>query len=374
MRELLEEIGDLDREILAFITRGLDHQDSEAFNNLALRAFELQYNTISLYQRYCQRRGVTPKEVSSWDQVPSLPTDVFKIADLSLFYSHTVRTFMTSGTAQPEERGKIHYDEGGLRLMDATIRAAATDCLFPDGIKATFLIIAPQPDSSSSMVMSYGMDRLKEYFGLPQSRFLVGEGGFNVQILVDVLRTSEDKGIPVVICGGSFGFVNFFDYCQRKGLTFHLPSGSRCLDAGGFKGRSREIGRKDFLNCCEELLGIPQNYCVNLLGMTEIASQFYDNTLKTLHQGVSVPRAKVIPPWVRTVVVDPDTLEPLSPGDRGLLRHFDLANRGHICAIQTDDMGRIVEGGLEVYGRAREDETRGCALTIDEMTRVVEEE
>jgi len=281
---------------------------------------------------------------------------------------------MTSGTAQPEERGKIRYDEGGLRLMDATIRAAATDCLFPDGIKATFLIIAPRPDSISYMVMSYGMDRLKEYFGLPQSRFLVAEGGFDVQALVEMLRKSEDDGIPAAICGGSFGFVNFFDYCRSKGLTFHLPSGSRCLDAGGFKGRSREIGREDFLNCCEELLGIPQNYCVNLLGMTEIASQFYDNTLKTLHQGVSVPRAKVIPPWARTLVVDPDTLEPIPPGHTGLLRHFDLANRGHICAIQTDDLGRIVDGGFEVYGRAREDETRGCSLTIDEMTRAAEEE
>ena len=64
MKELLEEVKELDREILAFIKRGVDHQDSEAFNGLALRAFELQYNNISLYQRYCQRRGITPKEVS----------------------------------------------------------------------------------------------------------------------------------------------------------------------------------------------------------------------------------------------------------------------------------------------------------------------
>lgn len=371
MKKLLQEVRELDEEILSFIKRGFSHQDSGTFNCLALRAFELQYCHIPIYQRYCQRRGVTPEGVSSWDQVPPLPTDVFKVADLSLLPSHTVRTFMTSGTTRPEERGKVHYDEGGLRLMDATIDEAASSCFFPDGIRTTFLIIAPPPDSISYMVMSYGMDRLKECFGLPQSRFLVGEGGFEVQGMVDALRKSEKDGMPAAICGGTSGFVNFFDYCHRMSLTFQLPSGSRCLDAGGYKGQGREVEREVFLNCCEELLGITQDYCINLLGMTEIASQFYDNTLKARHQGMNIPRAKVIPPWIRTMVVNPDTLEPLPPGESGLLRHFDLANRGHICAIQTDDLGRIVEGGFEVYGRAREDESRGCSLTIDEMTRIM---
>jgi hypothetical protein len=107
--------------------------------------------------------------------------------------------------------------------------------------------------------------------------------------------------------------------------------------------------------------------------MTEIASQFYDNTLYNLSKGSGGPRCKVNPPWTKTVVVDPDTLEPLPPGEKGLLRHFDLANRGHICAIQTDDMGKQVESGFEVYGRAHEGEARGCSLTIDEMTRILEE-
>jgi anaerobic magnesium-protoporphyrin IX monomethyl ester cyclase len=214
---------------------------------------------------------------------------------------------------------------------------------------------------------------LKAAFGLSGSRFLLGKDGFSVQDLVDALQSAETEGIPAAIFGGSFGFVNFFDYCRQQGLRFHLPPGSRCLDAGGFKGRSREVGREEFLDACEEFTGIPRGYCVNLLGMTEIASQFYDNALALLSQGVDAPRCKVNPPWTKTVVVDPDTLEPLPRGERGLLRHFDLANRGHICAIQTDDVGMLAEGGFEVYGRAQEGEARGCSLTIDEMTRILEE-
>jgi anaerobic magnesium-protoporphyrin IX monomethyl ester cyclase len=371
VKELPPEVQELDNEILAFIRQGVDHEDADQFNRLALQVFDLQYRHIPLYQRYCERRGTTPGEVSSWDQIPALATDCFKAADLCLLPEHTVRTFMTSGTTRAEERGRVHFDEGGLRLMDATIQKAAAAFLFPDGLKNTVLIIAPSPEDAPHMIMAYGMNRLKDAYGLPSSRFLVGKDGFEVQDLVDALQSAEAEGIPTAVFGGSFGFVNFFDYCRRQGLRFRLPPGSRCLDAGGFKGRSREVCREEFLDACEEFTDTPRRYCVNLLGMTEVASQFYDNTLSLLSQGVDAPRCKVNPPWTKTVIVDPDTLEPLPPGERGLLRHFDLANRGHICAIQTDDVGMLVEGGFEVSGRAQAGEARGCSLTIDEMTRVM---
>jgi hypothetical protein len=373
VNELTQVLTQLDKDILTFIQKGVEHQDDDAFNSLALRAFELQFNNIPLYRSYCRRRHVTPQEISSWDQIPPLPTDVFKEVEFSLIPSRSARLFMTSGTSDLREQGKVYYDEGGLRLMDATIKTAASSMLFPDNIKVVILVLAPPPEKAPHMVMVYGMNRLMDYFGLPQSRFLVEQTGFDVQALIDALRRSETEGVPVAICGGSFGFVNFFDYCHRESLDFHLPAGSRCLDAGGFKGKSREVGREEFLNHCEEILGVQKDFCVNLLGMTEISSQYYDNTINNRQEEKDIPRAKSIPPWTRVLVVDPDSLEPLPFGQTGLLRHFDLANRGHICAIQTDDLGSLVPGGFEVYGRAREDGSRGCSLSIDEMTRIIKE-
>ena len=373
MKELPKEVLDLDDKIITFIRKGVDRQDSEGFDRLSLQVFDLQFKSIPVYRRYCEKRGITPENVSSWNRIPALATDVFKVMGLSMLPSHTVRTFMTSGTARPEERGRVSYDEGGLRLMDATIHEAASAFLFPDEIKSTLLIIAPSPETVPHMIMAYGMNRLIEYFGLPQSRFLVGKQGFEVQVLVDELRRSQEQGVPVTVCGGSFGFVNFFDYCRENGLKFRLPSGSRTLDAGGFKGKSREVKREEFVSECEAFLGIKKEYCINLLGMTEISSQFYDNTLRNFQRGINRPRAKVNPPWSKTLVVDPDTLEPLAPGQMGLLRHFDLANRGHIAAIQTDDLGRMTQEGFEVFGRSKEGEARGCSLTIDEMTHIEKE-
>jgi len=369
MKQLLHAVQELDADILAFIEKGVAPRDADAFNLLALRVFKLQFHHIPVYRGYCERRGRIPDSIASWEDIPALFTDAFKEADLSLLPEAAVRTFMTSGTTSPGERGRIHYDEAGLSLMDATIRIAASDMLFPDGMQAAVLVIAPPPDMAPHMIMSYGMDRLRQYFGLPHSGFFIGENGFDIPAFIAALGRCEAEGAPAAVCGGTAGLVNFFNYCHDRGLRWHLPPGSRCLDAGGFKAGRRQPGRDAFLVCCENVLGIDRNLCVNLLGMTETASQFYDNTLQQHWQGLHGPTVKISPAWTRTIAVDPDTLEPLPRGETGLLRYFDLANRGHICAIQTDDLGRSVDGGFEILGRARDDQTRGCSLTIDEMTR-----
>lgn len=380
MVEVSKELEDLDREILGFVRRGVDQEDPELFNRLALKAFSLQYAQIPLYRRYCDRRGISPDRISSWEKILPLSTDVFKAADLTLVPQNTVRTFQTSGTSGGREQGRVRYDQAGLRLMDETIYSAASAYFFPDGIKALVLVLAPPPDKAPHMVMAYGMSKLMEYFGLPGSRFLAGPEGLQINTLIAELRRAESEGISVAILGGSFGFVNFFAYCLERGVRFELPPGSRCLDAGGFKGKSREITCGEFLSQMKEVLGIPEERRVNLLGMTELASQFYDTGLRNnwLGRGTG-PReqardrsAKANPPWTRTMVVHPETSEPLPHGEIGLLRHFDLANRGHICAIQTDDLGRMVPGGFEILGRAAGGKARGCSLSIDEITRITE--
>jgi hypothetical protein len=370
---LAEQVAELDRDLLAFIEQGAAPRPSGDFDRLALRVFALQYNNIPLYRRFCDRRGLTPTDVESWEQIPAMPTDAFKAADLVLWPEATVRIFETSGTSSAAERGRVAYDAGGLKLMDATIRAAGARFLFPDGLRPTILVLAPSPELAPHMIMVYGMNRLIEYFGGSSSRFLVGRQGFDAADLVRALEKAAADERPVALCGGSFGFVNFFDYCRQRRLRFALPKGSRCLDAGGFKGKSREIDRATFEQYCGQFLSIPASHCVNLLGMTETASQFYDNTLWCHYNRHKAPKAKVNPPWTRTLVVDADSLVPLASGSDGLLRHFDLANRGHLCALQSDDLGRLVSGGFEVYGRAAGGEARGCALTIDELTRIAED-
>jgi hypothetical protein len=99
--------------------------------------------------------------------------------------------------------------------------------------------------------------------------------------------------------------------------------------------------------------------------MCELASQFYESTL--LDEAPS--SVKRVPPWVRTRVVDPETLREVPAGEEGLLIHYDLANTGSVLAVQTSDRGRSVEGGFEVFGRLPGAEGRGCSIAADALIR-----
>ncbi len=219
------------------------------------------------------------------------------------------------------------------------------------------------------MIMAYGMEQLKKSFGVPGSRFLVGDRGFVPEELAIELKQAEEEHAPVALIGASLGFLAFFDYCLEKGISFKLPEGSRALDAGGYKGKTREIARDEFLSLVTRHLGIHREWSTNLLGMTELGSQLYDNTLRNHLRGSAPTRFKENPPWTRTLVLDPRTLKEVVVGGRGILWHLDLTNVERIAAIQTDDMGRRCEHGFEILGRARGSEARGCSLSIEEIAK-----
>ena len=77
------------------------------------------------------------------------------------------------------------------------------------------------------------------------------------------------------------------------------------------------------------------------------------------------------PAWLRSWVVDPRTGREAKKGRAGVLCHVDLANRGSVLAVQTEDLGRSVDGGFELLGRAKGAQLRGCSLTYEEFIRNV---
>ena len=167
--------------------------------------------------------------------------------------------------------------------------------------------------------------------------------------------------------GVMISYVHFLDWCAEHGRRWHLPPGSRLMDTGGSKGRVREIARDELYGLYGEVFGLPTTACVNEYGMTELGSQFYDGTLRSAYQREWQPRRKVVPPWVRTLVVDPASLAPVPPGQIGLLRHYDLANLHSVMAVQTEDLGVVVGDGFEVLGRASGAELRGCSLAVEDL-------
>src|SRR5947208_1292021 len=185
--------------------------------------------------------------------------------------------------------------------------------------------------------------------------WMVGERGLETERLLARLAAAETSGEALLLLGVTAAFAQLFQACRARGRAFRLGPASRVVDTGGQKGLTRPLSRPAFLRECWTLLGIPGYYCVNEYGMTELCSQRYDSALDDRFHGRSLaPRRLAGPPWLRTRVLDPDTLVPVAPGATGLLCHHDLANAGSVSVVLSEDPGRAVGGARPArVGRRR---------------------
>jgi hypothetical protein len=372
-------------ELVQLFGRGVGQTlADEEFNALALRAFAYQFRHNAPYAAYVRRRGLAPEELGHWSEIPAVPTAAFKEVRLvSGDPDRAEAVFRTSGTTRGEERRGEHYILD-LTLYHASLLPNFAAHLLPDGAELPVLSLMPPAleltDSSLAHMIAVVIDRL----GAPGSgSYATVADGIDEEALGAALRGYEGSGTPVCLLGTSFGFVHWTDSLRARGERFRLAPGSRLMDTGGFKGRSREVAADELRATYVELLGIPEDHLVNEYGMAEMCSQFYDNLLRDRVMGggaasgtelaAGARRIKVGPPWVRTQVVSPETLEPVARGEVGILRHYDLANLGSVIGVQTEDLAREVGGGFELLGRAAGAPPRGCSIATDLLLEAVAE-
>lgn len=338
--------------------------DEARFEGLALDLFAFQFERCLPFRRYCEGRGRTPGAIRSWREIPPVPTGAFKELSLRSFpEDRRMHVFRTSGTST-ELRGQLELDT--LRLYEASLVPSFRLHVLPDlgaGDRIAMRILTPSAEEVPDSSLSHMFATLLPLFGAPGSGFDVRAGNVAYDTLFASLRVGADCDEPIALCGTAFAFVHLLDELARRDMRIPLASGSRVMETGGFKGRSRELPREDLYDALHSRLGLPTARIVNQYGMTELGSQFYDSVLRFPES----PRRKLGPPWTRVRLVDPVTGEDVRDEEVGMIAIVDLANTGSVLALQTADLGRRAGDGFEVLGRAAGAEARGCSIAADEM-------
>lgn len=345
-------------EVLALVDRLADgSRDETARRALLAREAAMQESAIPAYARLsASRRKLDPQAIAA------LPTDVFRFARVAVHPpSDDVRVFRTSGTTQGE-RGMHAFRD--LALYDAAARAEARRMLFPDLDRMRLVIVAPSSGEAPDSSLSYMLDRFAEWFGTQTTRGF-REGALDVEAIALALEDAIRQGEAVALLGTSFAFVHLDDALDAR--RFALPAGSRIMQTGGFKGRSRTVEPEAMRAMLAERYGVPITHVVAEYGMTELSSQMYETTLRDALRGGPIgERRFAVPGWMCVVPVDPDTLSPVPEGETGLLRIEDLGNLDSCAVLQTADLGRTVDDGFVLLGRAPGAVPRGCSLAMDE--------
>lgn len=309
-----------------------------------------QAERIPEYQRLEHRPG--------WPA--ALPTDVFRVRRIAAHpKSEDVRAFRSSGTTSEERSTHVFRD---LSLYDAAAKAAARQMLFPDFERMSLVILAPHEREAPHSSLSYMLTRFTEWFGT-ESTFVWRDDRLELGRFRDVLEDATTKGQPVALLGTSFAFVHAEDGLGE--VRVELPPGSRIMQTGGFKGRSREVSPAALREAMTRRYGVGDAWIVAEYGMTELSSQMYETTLVDALATESSERRLWVPPWVRATPVDPDSLMPIEGEAQGVLRIDDCANLDSVACIQTADLARRVGNGIVVLGRASGAAPRGCSLAAD---------
>jgi acyl-CoA synthetase (AMP-forming)/AMP-acid ligase II len=179
----------------------------------------------------------------------------------------------------------------------------------------------------------------------------------------DWLARVSAESTSCLVLGTAFQFVELTDHCAEHGLKFTLPAGSRVMETGGYKGRTRELPKTELHERIADCLGIAPENIVCEYGMSELSSQAYDSEFTICDLRFTKSRRVFrFPPWVRVRIVSPETRHEVGDGETGLVQVFDLANVWSVAAVQTEDLGVRLGSGFELIGRTKLAEARGCSL------------
>lgn len=348
------------------IRPGSRRPDAGSFEGLALALFAAQYRAVPPYAEFARRQGRTPETVSHWEDIPAIPTDAFRELDCtSLPAADRAVVFRSSGTTEAIP-GRHHHGFESLAVYRDSLRPWFGRHLAPDAATAgmpRWAALTPSAAEAphSSLVFMFecvmaASDSGSRWFGTPDAG---GAWRLRLPELISFLQESSRDHRPVGLLGTAFSFVELIDALETAGLGFQLPAGSRVLETGGYKGRSRELPKPALYEAIERFLGVSPSHLVSEYGMTELGSQAYDRVV-----GSDAPRCFRFPPWARATVISPDTLREVPVGGIGLLRIHDLANVRSVAAIRTGDLAVRRADGFELLGRAAAAAPRGCSLMV----------
>ena len=350
------EYSQIEGRLLELLARPAELSES-LFNETALSIYQFQRRHNPAFESYCKLLGAG-MELESWKAIPAVPQSAFKHSALRAFPAElTSTTFRTSGTTG-EGFGEHHFLS--TRLYDAAI-LHGWDYFGLPKLRQAILTLPPEHAPHSSL--SHMMGCLKARAPHGSQQFLIrADGTLDLPGLQQAAAQSE----PLLLMGTALAFLHLFESQPR----LELPPGSFALETGGYKGDRRVLTKPELYAMFSAQLGLAPDRVFNEYGMTELSSQFYA-------QGLGSPH--LAPPWMRAVLIDPETGLEAAPGATGMIRILDLANLGSVLAIQTRDLAISspsqtsplsrpdAQAGFELLGRDPAALPRGCSRSADEI-------
>ena len=240
-------------------------------------------NHNAAYRKICEARNLTPGVVEHWTQIPAVPTAAFKELDLTCLAPANAPRFSIPAARRNKVPAGIFTVRSRWRFMKRRLGLVSSSSAFgqaaerqPSAALAGVQALACGCGDEGFRLIVSRRQRLKrrirpsftclkpcgESWARRKQRFvgkLAADGAWtlNFDAALAALNSSPVTRHPSLLLGTAFSFVHLLDYLAEKNLRFDLPAGSRVMETGGYKNRSRSMPKTDLHQLITEKLGVP---------------------------------------------------------------------------------------------------------------------
>ena len=332
-------------------------------------AFDFHYANNKLYRGYCDRKGITPENIKSFEElvrVPVLSTRIFKegFKLLSVDEGDVVQMHTSSGSSGTQSRvprDKITLDRFAIS-MHKSIRYTA-------GTYGYLAMLGPSPEELGDLALAnyaqIGCDMARDY------EFFLKDYDFEPEYIIEKCNATPHR--PVRIGGGPMLILDLADWMMETGdrITTLTPD-SLITSGGGFKDMMGvAMDRDEYDAKVSEAFGLPKSNIRDAYGMSELNAIMLECEKQVKH----------IPPWIHLSIRNPANLdEEVAPGEEGLPAFLDPLAHSYPGFVIADDIVRMEVGPHETCGcglhgpglykvirRAEGAEEKGCGRHVDEL-------
>lgn len=289
------------------------------------------------YRTFCRKRGVDPAAITRLEDLPFLPTSIFKDTLLLSIPEDQVFRELRSSATTSGRSSRIGLDRENNRRWTLSMQRMLLERIGDERLR-TMVLDEPSVIGRSGVVSARAsMTRSLLFAASEVDTCLTAQGdvlALDRERLAGFLAASGDGRGSMVF---GFTFILHFHVIRpllERGLSFDLP-GLKILHAGGWKKlEALKVTSGQLLEDCRRCFGTPPENVVDIYGFSEQGGLLYP----TCEHG-----RRHTPLWSEVVCRDPLSLEALPPGREGLMQYLtpiQTSYPGH--SVITEDVGVIL--------------------------------
>jgi len=314
------------------------------------------------------------KSESDLERIPMLGVAAMKWNLItSLPYDHAVLKLTSSGTRG--QKTQIWFDQDSLDRVQKMLDVYLEQEGLVSKQKHNYLVFSYDPDDAKDLGVAYTEKNQLRFAPVDKVLFAIkkdqaGEWQFNKEGALKVLCEYMDDEIPTRILGMPAFIFEFIKYMDDQKISIQLPQGSVMITGGGWKAaEEKSITREELRNICHQKFGIIPTLQRDAYGMAEHSAPYFECKNHKFHVAV----------FNRLIMRDPNTMEALPPGEKGLLELITPYNAMMPnLALLSTDWAMIDKEPCEcganaptftLLGRAGISKHKGCALHAEDIVK-----